>query len=70
MKVTAIRGVCIGPEAHLAPGEEADVDKATANYLASIGAVALEPEPDPSVAPEAPLAESKPKAVKNGKKEH
>jgi hypothetical protein len=39
MKVVALRGVCIGSEQHLLPGEEADVDKATAQFLVSIGAV-------------------------------
>ena len=40
MKVRALRGVCIGVEKHLAPGDEADMDAATVQFLASIGAVA------------------------------
>lgn len=39
MKVRALRGVCIGPGRHLLPGECADLDAATAQYLASIAAV-------------------------------
>lgn len=39
MRVVALRGVCVGPERHLAAGEEADLDKSTADYLVSIKAV-------------------------------
>jgi hypothetical protein len=49
MNVRAIRGVCVGPERHLAPGQVADLDDATARYLKNIGAV--EDAPLPAVAP-------------------
>lgn len=39
MKVRALRGVCIGVERHLAPGEEAEVDAGSAHFLLSIRAV-------------------------------
>jgi hypothetical protein len=39
MRVVALRGVCIGPGRHLAPGDDAEVDPATANFLKSINAV-------------------------------
>ena len=39
MLVRALRGVCVGPERHLAAGERADVDDATAKFLIGIGAV-------------------------------
>jgi hypothetical protein len=53
MKVVALRGVCIGPGQHLLPGDEADVDKATAVFLVSIRAVQeVPPAPDaPADAP-------------------
>lgn len=54
MKVRAIRGVCVGPERHLAPGQVADLDDATARYLKSIGAV--EDAPPPPVKPTKPAA--------------
>jgi hypothetical protein len=50
MRVVALRGVCIGPGRHLAAGDDAEVDPATAQFLKSINAVkdftaAAEPEP-------------------------
>jgi hypothetical protein len=39
VKVRAIRGVCVGPERHLAAGATGDIDSATAQYLMAIGAV-------------------------------
>jgi hypothetical protein len=50
MKVVAQRGVCIGPSQHLLAGDEADVDKATAQFLVSIGAVREVPEGAPAAA--------------------
>lgn len=54
MKVKALRGVCIGPERHLALGETQDLDPALVNYLVSIGAVERvvdePPKSDPVVA--------------------
>jgi nucleoside phosphorylase len=56
MKVTTLRGVCIGIDQHLSVGDIADLDTATGKYLVSIGAVeeikdepgqpALQPESD------------------------
>jgi len=48
--VRAIRGVCIGVERHLKPGDVADVDAAQVQFLVSIGAVEKYVEPAP-VAP-------------------
>ena len=53
MRVQALRGVCVGVERHLRPGDIDDIDPNTANYLAALGAVtfnvvepaAAEPEP-------------------------
>lgn len=39
MNVQALRGVCIGVERHLLPGDVVDLDPATARYLEAIGAV-------------------------------
>jgi hypothetical protein len=51
MKVRALRGVCIGVERHLLPGETADLEASTAAYLTSIGAVVavVEAAPAPAV---------------------
>jgi hypothetical protein len=62
MKIKALRGVCIGIERHLKPGEEADLPPQEVQFLVSIGAVELvkdEPArtPDPEPArPPAPAA--------------
>lgn len=74
MKVRALRGVCIGVEQHLAAGDEADLDAAQVQFLASIGAVerVTEAPVAPVAAPEAPaLAPSSetPTPAKPGKKE-
>jgi len=63
MKVRALRGVCIGVDRHLQPGDEADLDAATVQFLTSIGAVAKVDEP----APAEPHPETAP--VKSAKKE-
>jgi hypothetical protein len=65
MRVVALRGVCIGPGKHLAPGEDAEVDPATASFLKSIAAVEDFKEP-PQPAPE---SESVSAPAKSGKKE-
>lgn len=39
MKVKALRGVCVGPEQHLAVGDTAELDEGTAGFLMSIDAV-------------------------------
>jgi hypothetical protein len=44
MQVRALRGVCIGVDRHLAPGDTADLEAAQVTFLVSIGAV--EPLPD------------------------
>lgn len=78
MKVRALRGVCIGPGRHLTPGETADIDPATTQFLVSIGAVARVDEPKPAEAPAVaepapePIAEPEPETPappKGGKKE-
>lgn len=46
MKVIAKRGVCVGVNKHLKPGDSADLDAQTTTFLVSIGAVELVP-PDP-----------------------
>lgn len=62
-KVRAIRGVCIGVDRHLVPGDVADVDAAIVSFLTSIGAVELAPDPpvEPPTKTETP--------AKPGKKE-
>lgn len=44
MKALALRGVCIGPERHLAAGEVVDIDAQLFLYLSGIGAVKAAPE--------------------------
>lgn len=45
MKYTALRGVCIGVDRHLMPGDDpVELDAGTASFLVNIGAVA--PAPD------------------------
>jgi hypothetical protein len=65
MKVRALRGVCIGVERHLKPGESTDVDAAVATFLTGIGAVERMPD-DP--APVQPITKTEPPAPA-GKKE-
>lgn len=70
MKVVAIRGVCIGVDRHLVPGEEADLDVATVRFLAGIGAV-REVAEAPAEARDAATdgqADSAPKGAKAPKK--
>jgi hypothetical protein len=62
----ALRGVCIGPERHVGPEDEPfALDKGTATFLVSIGAVeevpaapapAAPPAPEPAAAPPAQQA--------------
>lgn len=52
MNVRALRGVCIGPDRHLAPGQVAELDPATGRYLVNIGAVEAYSQP-PAPAPAA-----------------
>ena len=50
MKVQAVRGVCIGPERHLAVGDVAELEPQLAQFLINIGAVM--PVADAPVEPE------------------
>jgi hypothetical protein len=68
MKVRALRGVCVGPERHLAPGETADLDAASVPFLVSIQAVEVVAD-DPPPAAEAQPEPKSPPAKKPGKKE-
>jgi hypothetical protein len=75
MNVRALRGVCVGPARHLLPGEVADLDSATVQFLVSISAVEVVAEPVPAPEPPAPAVVDEPKpeitvpAKKTGKKE-
>jgi hypothetical protein len=61
MKVRALRGVCIGVGKHLAPGETADLDAATVQFLVSVGAVEkVEPSPPAPAAEPTPTTEATP----------
>ena len=70
VKVRALRGVCIGPELHLAKDEEGSVDAGTAAFLVGINAVELVPE---APAPQASLLSDEPETksapAKSGRKE-
>jgi hypothetical protein len=44
MKIRARRGVCIGVDRHLQPGDLADLDAAQVTFLEGIGAVEQVPE--------------------------
>lgn len=48
MKVRALRGVCVGVNRHLRPGDVDEVDASTVTFLKSIGAV------EEVIAPSAP----------------
>lgn len=52
MIVKALRGVCIGVNEHLLPGDTADLDAAMVTYLTGIGAVAVVTEPPAKLEPE------------------
>ena len=55
MKVVALRGVCVGIGLHLQPGDEADLDHATVEFLSGINAVkVLQPPPEEVATPPAP----------------
>jgi hypothetical protein len=61
MKVVALRGVCIGVERHLKPGDTADLDAAQAQFLKSIRAVEdyVEPPAKPNTQTPEPAAAGK-----------
>lgn len=63
MKVKALRGVCVGPEDNLEPGQERELDENTASYLVNLGAAeqVVEQAVSAAVPVEAP-AESAPAA--------
>jgi len=71
MKVRALRGVCIGVDRHLVPGDTADLEPATVTFLVYIKAVEVvkdEPTPNPEAAPaEAEPVTRNTKPVKPGK---
>lgn len=73
MRVKARRGVCIGVERHMKPGDIEDLgDAALVTFLTGIGAVELVPEdPPPPPPPEETRveSESKPAPEKSGKKD-
>lgn len=48
MRVRCLRGVCIGVDRHLKPGDTADLEPALVTYLTGIRAVeAMPAEPEP-----------------------
>lgn len=64
MKVRALRGVCIGVDRHLKPGDTADLEPGTVQFLTSIAAVVIvKDEPTAAAEPETSAP------VKSGKKE-
>jgi hypothetical protein len=63
VRVRALRGVCVGVDRHLLPGETADIDSSQLSFLVSIRAVELAPE----VPVETPVDTKAP--AKPGKKE-
>lgn len=60
-KVRALRGVCVGVNRHLKPGDVDDIDQATEAFLVSIGAVERYVEPTPQAKPEPAPAKAGPK---------
>lgn len=71
MKVKAIRGVCIGVDRHMKPGDVEDLEAALVTFLVSIGAVEEFHEPKPEAQAEliADEPESKSTPAKSGRKE-
>jgi len=62
MKVRALRGVCIGVDRHLKPGDTVDLPAAEVPFLASIGAVEVipdAPKPEPVTLTEPPAMPGK-----------
>lgn len=57
MKIRACRGVCIGVDRHLKPGDLADLDAAQVTFLVGIGAVERVPD-EPVDKPEGPAAQA------------
>lgn len=68
MQVRALRGVCLGTDRHLVPGDPpAEVDNATAQFLVAIGAV--EPVTDTPAPPADQIESTTATPAKAGKKE-
>jgi hypothetical protein len=69
MAYVALRGVCIGVDRHLVPGDPVpDVGDDTAQFLLSIGAIGKGPEPPAeAVAPPIPEPTEPAKASKKEK---
>lgn len=59
MQVRALRGVCIGVERHLKPGDTVDLPAAEVQFLVGIGAVECLPD-----APPAPKPEPEPEVIR------
>lgn len=62
--VRALRGVCVGVNRHLVPGETADVSAADVPFLTSIGAVELVPDEPAAVEPAADEVSAQSKSKK------
>lgn len=62
VKIKALRGLCLGVDRHLLPGEAGEVDAATSKWLVHIKAVEIieeapaKEEPAPAPEPSAPPA--------------
>lgn len=67
--VRALRGVCIGVNRNLAPGDVEDIDAALAQFLIAIRAVELLPEPKPEPVIETPAGPQTKAPELSGKKE-
>lgn len=67
MRVKALRGVCLGVDRHLKPGDTEDLEPGLVTFLSGIGAVeVIKDEPAPIQEPNEP--ESKPMPPKSGSK--
>lgn len=63
MRITALRGVCIGVDRHLQAGDTADMDPAMVTFLVGIKAVEVCAAPVAPVAPEPSVAAHDPSAA-------
>ena len=62
MQVRALRGVCVGIDRNLMPGDTADLDASTVQFLTAIGAVELViDEPAAADPPEEAEAKARPR---------
>lgn len=69
MKVKALRGVCVGVDRHLAPGDVEDLEPGLVTFLVGIGAVEKHVDPEPEPQPQADPEPEPKEPVKPGKKE-